>query len=537
MNWKHYRQKLNEMKNGGSPASKADESFFILGVDLGDQSSSIAFFNVGRNTPETIDISGGYGKPGMPTAMQYAKEGREWVFGEYALLNRGQTTDSLYLSLLEKLPRREYLDVDGKPQSIESVMGVYVKELIQNCKNINPRAEIAGITLAVPSYTSDETKEALAAVFKAAGYEKALIEMVPDRECVFSHYFHKREIKAETVVLLDFGSRELRGGIYGITPGTGAEKTKITSLSSMIEKKCGAAVMDKAITGMLADFFAAETKIPAKSLDIRITEQLHSFAYQHKDILLQKNIGRKPVKLYFNFAYPPVVCAVDDKTMERLIKPFVIDFNGFLKRLFSKSLYSSGGGKPVLNASGINTVICTGGGFEMLWARTLVEDFFSGSEVLFSKNSKGIIAEGACIRSAAALSAIPEKPFAVEDRHKLDADIGVRISKDKKERFYPIIERNSFWWQDHEPVSFIFSEETRSESSIQLLCRNSHGEVKRLGDIPLGGLPPRPAGTTRLDLWLEFSAYNILTATVRDMGFGEMFPASDFNRKAEFTLA
>jgi len=42
---------------------------YMIGLDLGNDSSGIAFFNLADNAPESIDLSGGYGKQSMPTVV------------------------------------------------------------------------------------------------------------------------------------------------------------------------------------------------------------------------------------------------------------------------------------------------------------------------------------------------------------------------------------------------------------------------------------------------------------------------------------
>ena len=56
-----------------------DESHFVLGLDLGDAMSTIAYFDPLHKAPEVIDISGGYGKASVPTVMQFAPETKEWI--------------------------------------------------------------------------------------------------------------------------------------------------------------------------------------------------------------------------------------------------------------------------------------------------------------------------------------------------------------------------------------------------------------------------------------------------------------------------
>ena len=44
--------------------------------------------------------------------------------------------------------------------------------------------------------------------------------------------------------------------------------------------------------------------------------------------------------------------------------------------------------------------------------------------------------------------------------------------------------------------------------------------------MSLPGLPPRPNRTTRLQVCLECQSETVCKITVKDMGFGEMYPSS-----------
>ena len=535
--WKLYKKRLAE----GLLDARVKEALFVLGIDLGNHSSSLAFYDINRGVAEVIDISGGYGKPGMPTALQYVRDSREWVFGEYALLNQGITNDIVYTGLMEKLPRKEYLDVDGKPLSAEQVMAVFLKELLNNCRNINHKAEFAGITLAVPSYTSDESREAITQVFKLAGCDKPLISMDADRECIFSWYFNRRikdkanaaPIIAEKVALLDFGARELRGGIYSIEPEEEEKGAKIRCISSLFDKKCGTDGIDSHMAKFLTDFYLKETKTAPGRLEPRVVGQIQAFAYQHKDLLFQQSQGSRPVKLYYNFVYPPIVNSVNEKAMSEFIQPHKERFMSFLDKVFKHASVDGGVG-----LGDISAVICAGGGFEMLWARNAAAEFFAGREIILAKNPKGIVAEGACIRSAEALGVKEPVEFYIEDRHMLLVDVGVKVrGKGQSSRFYPIAEHGSFWWQEREPVTFIYGGATGPEAEdIQFFSRSQSGDLTDLGNISLSDLPPRPPGTTRLSLHLSFAKHDRLTVKLKDLGFGELFPFADFRRETELEI-
>ncbi|MCL2406780.1 MAG: DUF5716 family protein [Defluviitaleaceae bacterium] len=527
--WKIYRKRFEE----NLLDARSRESLFILGVDLGNHSSSLAYFDHGRGGAEIIDVSGGYGKPSMPTALQYAKESRDFVFGEYALLNRGVTDDAIITGLIERTLRKEYLDIGDKPIGAEQATTYYLRELLQNCRNINPNAEFAGIVLSLPGYASEENKEALLQVFKLAGYDKPLISMDSDRECVFSNYFLKIKPKKENTVLLDFGARELRGGIYEIIPADEDEGVcMIKCLSSFFDKNIGTDAIDAAMDKLITEHYCSEAAISKDKINPQIYEQIKSFSYQHKDVLFQFQPGGRPVKLYYNFLYPPVVLSVTDKVMNETLRPYKERFTVFLKRLFNLA------GD---NAVSIDTILCSGGGFEMLWVRDTIRELYPRANVIIDKNPKAAAASGASIRAAAALGVIDIPKFMIEDSHRLTIDIGVLVQNKhqniKREKFLPIVEMGSFWWQERGNFHFIYLGGTgAADCDIPLYSRNDEGEIRQLATIPLRDLPTRPPGTTKLNLSVNFKNPNECTVKLSDCGFGELFPMADYNQEIHLMI-
>lgn len=519
MSWKKFRELFNR--------GIKDEHYFILGIDIGNATSSISYFDLNQNTSEIIDISGGYGKPSVPTVLQYINETKEWVFGEYAMAGRTNDRDKTFSALVEKLGTGEYVEVSGKPLSVSSVLSIYIKELIGNCRNINPRAEIAGIVVSAPRYMSEEAKAELQLVFKQAGYEKQLMGFYDDRECILNKYYFDRDIAKENVLIIDFGAREVRGGAYEVNPQNGGENINIECQSFLFDKALGTEHIDRKVTKIFTEMYCNHFGLRTDSISEQQREQIVIFAYQHKDMLFQKNSKFKPIKLYFNFAYPPFQQTIGYETIEKVVNPLREKLIHFIKEVLSKPTAS---GKK-LSISDINTVVCVGGGFEMLWARTAVIETMRNNNITFYRNSKGIAAEGASIIAASELSAINRKKFIIKDRNRLDYDIGFKIMRDSKERFFPIVESNSFWWQERLPKQFILTESTERTVNLEILKRDKDGTINPIKKIALEGLPERPKGTTRMLISLVFKSGDKLFATIKDLGFGELFPANDYERE------
>ena len=501
MNWKRYKS--------FEASVKRNEAYYIIGLDIGNDSSAIAFYNLADYAPESIDLSGGYGKPSIPTVMQYISETKEWVFGEYAVLNSG--TGVTFLGLTERLGRFDYVDVAGRSFSVAAVLAMFLKEILGNVKSINPKAEIVGIVAAVPAYFNESAREEFLRAFKLAGYEKELIALVPDRECILAHYYRQLPDKEEHTLILDFGNRELRGGLYEIKPEGGG--IVAVSLSSLFDDMVSMGAVNRDVTKLFESFIGDSTD--AK-------QHIPAFTHQHKDMLFQKNIRSKPVKLYFNFAYPPTQHTLTSGEADMLIKPYAGRFNRFIRDVTEKNLRK-------IPVSKIDVVICVGGGFDMLWARDAVCNVFSKDRVRFGKNPKLTIAEGAAVIAARMLE-VEGINLTLEDNHQLKADIGFADG----ENFLTLVERNGFWWQKHPAKLLLINEAVAGDVNLQLARRNAEGEGRILTTVKLDGLPERPKGVTRLEANVEFYSDEEFIVTMRDVGFGELFPKVEYVR--EFTV-
>ncbi|MDR1687935.1 MAG: DUF5716 family protein [Clostridiales bacterium] len=522
MNWKQFKNLFKE--------KRASDSSFILGLDLGNATSAIAYFDMFTNSPEVIDISGGYGKPVAPTVMQYIPAAKEWVFGEYALLNRGVGNEITVMDLIQKLGSRNFIEIGGKAISIPNILGIFLKELISNCKSLNPKAEIAGIIVAVADFCTEDYLTELQLAFKIAGYEKELIEFVPERLCVFTEYFSHSAPKKSRALHLDFGGRGLRGGLYDIT-GSG-ECLILKNISFLDNADLSVNNVDAAVEELFGNIYSesnSEKKVGAAS---QIREQISNFAYQHKDVLFQKNILTKPLKLYFTFSHPPFQKSITKKDIDALIEPFVKKFKELLAEMFEKNLYDL---TEKLNHEDVDTVICTGGGFEMLWARNVVSEVFPAAKIV-NKKAKCTAALGASLIAAKRLGVIETANIKLEDRLKLKFDFGFLAKTDSKEKFIPLVERNSFWWQNIFSRRFLINEQTGENYTFEFLKRDENGEITKVRDFELEGLPKRPKAASFFDVSVVFEGYDNILLKVTDCGFGELFEKTNYAQEFRFSV-
>lgn len=518
MSWKIFKKQIASVEFN-------DETKFILGIDIGTKSTKVAIWNVNRKQAELIDMSGGYGNPSIPTVMQYIPENREWVFGEYALLNKGYFEDITIHNILSRLGTKELIDISGKPMNIPSLLSRYIKEVIEMCKNINPNGEVVGVVAAVPDYFSEGAKEELTRAFSMAGLDKALITLMSYRECILRYLnFEEPLNQEENILFIDYGGQQIRGGLIQINPKDEVN-VEAESLSFMFDSSLGGKRIDQILKEIFIKFYCNEVGISKTQLTEDILHQIEVFAYQNKSLLFQNYYKRKPTKLYFNFAYPAFQKTVSVEDLDQWIEPFAENIKDFISSLLNKTIYGSIGKEKV------QKVIAVGGGFEMNWMKELLENEFTGIPIICPKESEGTVALGACIGAASYLGILPEQMIDLSDHHQLTSDIGIKGIYEKELRFIPLIERNTFWWQKSKPRIFILDLEGRNTLDIPIYKRNEQGEIIPIHTIQLKNLPERPSRTIRLKFSMEFRQYDQIETEIRDCGFGELFPASDFAQK------
>jgi len=287
-----------------------------------------------------------------------------------------------------------------------------------------------------------------------------------------------------------------------------------------LNEDLGCAKIDGEIADLLAGFYCSHQKTDAVKLSKREKEEILAFAYNHKDMLLNQE-GDKVIRLYYNFVHPPFSKTVTTREIKTLTDPWEKELARFVNELTDKA----GNLKDI-------DVICTGGGFEMPWARKKISSIFAkGKPPIFYKNPKGILAQGATLYAARELSLLPKININIEDSHKLPHDVGINIMQGGKNRFHTLLERGSWLWQKPKTAYLILKDDA---AEIQICTRDNHGKVAALGVATLKDLPQRPVGTTRIALSVEAKTAGSYAVNIKDLGFGEIFPASEYEENFVF---
>lgn len=182
------------------------------------------------------------------------------------------------------------------------------------------------------------------------------------------------------------------------------------------------------------------------------------------------------------------------------------DFSKFIRETLQKELFSS--------------IQITGEGFDQSWAENSVKLLcFQKRKVYFGNN---LFAKGACAAGVERLENKNLKAYRYLSDALVLVDVGMEMRVMGSPTYHSLIEAGANWYESKAHCEFILDD---VKELVFVVTVMGHSEKKKVA-MELPDLPERPNKTTRLSLDLEFESPKQCHITVKDMGFGEMFPSS-----------
>lgn len=532
MNWEEYKKIISE-------EGKLSENYYILGIDLGTTNSIISYWSPLTEKPEPIDISNGFGKIPLPSVVQYRKgegEEGEWVIGEEAYRSMKLYPETTIRSIKRKMGTNEKININGKSYLPEEISAIILKELIEHCTAMNPKAEIAGVVVSVPYDFDDAAKKATMRACEIAGIKDRLICLIEEPKAAALAYNFRHQINYdEKIMVFDFG-----GGTLDITIFHVAEKDenhiKLQVISEGGEAHHGGDHVDEAILNKSYHFIEEATKQKKDDIDIENQVELILRSREAKERLS----GVKNFRIPFTFCIPPFVKQISREELETLIAPFIDK----TRKLVLKALREAYTG--ALLPEDITRVLLEGGSCHMPWVRDMLNEIFNDENKIYTSERPALdISLGAAYYAAMKMGIMAEtnieaEKYNVEFEVTVPHDVGLELQSGTRKTFFPMIRRGTSYTLAKKSHVFTLSGDSEGDMTsfdLKILERinkdDKHEDCKLIGDISVKGLPKRPSGKTRLSITLMVEEDGgLVKGYVEDLGFGEEYQPSGY--KAEF---
>lgn len=177
-----------------------------------------------------------------------------------------------------------------------------------------------------------------------------------------------------------------------------------------------------------------------------------------------------------------------------------------------------------------SAVVLTGKGFENTdWAPEFMKQICSRRRVFAEKS---LFAKGALYKANDYLQEKSSYPFVCICEGRLKTAVSVKAATRDKEGPLLLADAGDNWYEAKSTVDFIVNGPREVEFTISPL----DPKRKKLVKIGLDNFPERPDRTTRIQLSLGFTDEKTMVISIKDKGFGEIFPASDAVVRQEVTL-
>ena len=189
-------------------------------------------------------------------------------------------------------------------------------------------------------------------------------------------------------------------------------------------------------------------------------------------------------------------------------------FKQFIQGIFEKKLVSS--------------VFLVGEGFENSWYPQSLKVLCNGRRAFLGNN---LYSKGACY-SAYKQMVKHEETMVYLDETKMMDQICLKLRTRGVDKWVPIVPWGKRWYEADTQCELLLENADDIEVHIESLSNGEMGVEK----ISLDGLPKRTNYTLRLQVKVMLLDEKKCKISMRDMGFGEFFPATDFCVEREIRL-
>ena len=268
----------------------------------------------------------------------------------------------------------------------------------------------------------------------------------------------------------------------------------------------------------------AVSSLSLKAGEIHFQNHMESFynyvLYQPRelwmrDVVLFDATGEyiRSLRMECNKNTTPVVAFIDSHEDVRL-KISNIDEPGF-PGLFGNFTDS------VMDSHEISGIYLIGDAFKEEWCKDSIAKLCTRGRVFQGNN---LFSKGAALGAKNVVSpSVISSGYVFLGNDKLKSNVGLNVKRRGENSYLALLDGGINWFDAHTECDIILDQGNR----LLLVITPLTGKNPELAEITLGDLPKRPPKTTRLNLKIRMQSENRMQITIKDLGFGELFPSSN----------
>ncbi len=167
----------------------------------------------------------------------------------------------------------------------------------------------------------------------------------------------------------------------------------------------------------------------------------------------------------------------------------------------------------------ISSVYLAGEGFEGEWMKHSLRVLCQGRRAFLGKN---LFSKGACY-AAEVLEGVMSWNYAYMGENEMKFNISLKVRKNNEMAFHTLISAGENWYEAKGVCEVILD----GPGEIDFWIQRPNSREARIESLELTNLPSRPVKATRLRIQAKPVSDRSVRLTIRDLGLGDFFKASD----------
>ncbi len=169
----------------------------------------------------------------------------------------------------------------------------------------------------------------------------------------------------------------------------------------------------------------------------------------------------------------------------------------------------------------VSSAYLLGEGFKEEWMQESLQYLCRGKRVFQGNN---LYSKGACLGMREKL--MPSeigKEYVFLGKDKLKANVGMRVTRRGEDSYYALLDAGSSWYEAKHTMEFLLEK----DNVFTLIITPLNGREVKYAQVTLEGLPLREKAASRLYMEMDMTDESCIRLTIEDLGFGELFPATN----------
>lgn len=167
----------------------------------------------------------------------------------------------------------------------------------------------------------------------------------------------------------------------------------------------------------------------------------------------------------------------------------------------------------------ISSVYLVGDGFEGDWMKQSLRTLCQGRRAFLGKN---LFSKGACY-AAEKQAGLISWNYAYMGENQMKFNVSLKVRKNNEMAFHTLIFAGDNWYEAGSVCEMILD----GPGEIDFWIQKPNSREARIESLELTNLPARPKKATRLQIQAKPVSDRSVKITIRDLGLGEFFKASD----------